>query len=337
VVVVTDGWIAPGFIDLQINGAFGRQFTSAEDVRLVRGRLPEFGVTSFLPTLVSAPEEVLVEQIRAVGEATKGDGARVLGVHLEGPFLNPERAGAHEPKFLRLPSVEEMERLLEAGPVRMVTVAPELPGALEVIRLLREREVVVAVGHTMVSYEETVAAVDAGARYATHLFNAMPRLHHRAPGAVGACLGDDRVTVGVIADGEHVHPAVLRIVWRAKGTERTTLVTDAVAALGMPDGRYPLGQMRVVVERGVPRTTSGALAGTTLGMSRAVANMATFAGCAVHDAVAMATAVPARVLGGQLDLGRLLPGYHADVVVLERDMTVRLAMVSGQIVFERRD
>ena len=239
--------LAPGFIDLQINGAFGDDFTAdpATIWRVAEG-LPRYGVTAFLPTIITSPLEQVAAGQRIVteGEPAGFRGARPLGLHVEGPFLNPQKKGAHNPVYLRLPSVEAVAGWSPATGVRLVTLAPELPGALEVIVALSDRGVLVSEGHSMATYDQAVAGFDAGARYGTHLFNAMPALGHRDPGLPGALLTDERATVGFIADGVHTHPSMIKLVWQALGGARLNLVTDAMAALGHARRGTPLGRLR---------------------------------------------------------------------------------------------
>ena len=236
--------LVPGFIDLQFNGGFGHDFTTnPETIWDVAVELPRYGVTSFLPTIVTSPLETVGRGQKALLEGNVGgkSGAIPLGLHIEGPFLNPKKKGAHNAKHLRSPDLEAISDWTPDKGVSLVTLAPELPGALEMIETLRSRSVVVSAGHSMASYEEALTGFNAGITYGTHLFNAMPPLHHRQPGLIGAALSDIRCTVGIIPDGIHLHPAVVKTIWSAKGNQKLTLVTDAMAALGMPPGRYQIG------------------------------------------------------------------------------------------------
>ncbi|MDI6773260.1 MAG: N-acetylglucosamine-6-phosphate deacetylase [bacterium] len=332
-----DSVIAPGFVDLQINGAAGCDFLRPTEAGLAAAHayLLTAGTVAYLPTLISAPEAQLREALSffaARMDAGRPTGApRILGVHLEGPFLSPERPGAHRPEYLRTPSVEWIGRLVDdfKGLIRIVTLAPELERALEVIRYLASQGVVVAVGHSNASFAQATAAFNAGARLATHLFNAMPPYHHREPGVVGAALADGRVTCSVVADLVHVHPAVLAQVAALKGWERTALVTDAIAAAGADQGRATLGDQAVTVASGAPRLEDGTLAGSVLRMDRAVQNMGEATG-AWDQAVGMASTTPARLLG--LKQGELRPGQRADMVILSEDQVVRAVIVGGNVV-----
>ena len=234
--------LAPGFIDMQINGAFGMDFTaSPELIWQVAALLPRYGVTSFLPTVITSPLET-IEIARKVVQSAPPDfrGTWPLGLHLEGPFLNPAKRGAHDPAYMRLPDLQIIDGWSPESGVRMVTLAPELPGALDLVGVLVARGVVVSAGHSMATIEQARAGFEAGISYGTHIFNAMPPLDHRQPGLAGAILADSRVTAGMIADGIHVHPDIVSLVWKAKGAANTSLVTDAMAALGIDDGRWTI-------------------------------------------------------------------------------------------------
>lgn len=329
--------VAPGFVELQCNGAGGIDLT-AEPERLwdVAALLPRWGVTAWLPTIVTSPEANRRRALAALAQGRpegSGDSDEVpvatpLGLHLEGPFLAPERKGAHVARYLAPPERAAVDGWsLDAG-VRLVTLAPELPGALEVMRALVDRGVVVSLGHSMATAAEASAGVDAGARWATHLFNAMPPLHHRDPGLAGVALTDDRLGVGLIADGVHVHPLMVQLAARALGP-RLTLVTDAVAALGMPPGVVRLGGMEALSDGEGVRLPDGTLAGSNLSMDGAVANLMAFAGATLVDAVDAATRAPAAVLGVDHERGVLAPGAVGDLVLLDPDGAGVVATVIG--------
>jgi N-acetylglucosamine-6-phosphate deacetylase len=325
--------LTPGLIDLQINGAFGHDFTDEpESTWEVGAQLTRYGVTAFLPTVITSPRE-RVEAAREVmrrGAPEEYSGAVPLGLHLEGPFLNPARRGAHDPAYLRFPDEEAVEGWSRENGVLLVTLAPELRGALEVIERLKERGVVVSAGHSMATAEEAKTGFEAGVRYGTHLFNAMPPLGHREPGLAGALLAARDVTVGLIADGIHVHPDVVALSWRAKGMERFNLVTDAMAALGMPPGTYKLGGRDVSVDALSARLEDETLAGSLLSLDQAVRNLAEFTGCEPAEAVFAATAVPAKLLGIDGEYGSIAPGMRADMALWTRDMQVVGTFVGGE-------
>ncbi len=319
--VLDRGVLAPGLVDLQVNGYFGVDLAEADPAgweRVVQG-LPATGVTSFLSTFISAPLEALVAVMgrTAARAATAGTPcARILGVHLEGPFLSERRRGAHDPAYLVDPTPERVERLLEsgAGLLRLVTLAPERQGALQAIKRLAGAGIVVSVGHSDARAEQVAAAAAAGARMVTHVFNAQRGLHHREPGVAGQALADPRLVVGLIADLHHVHPAVCRIVMRA-ARGRVALVTDAVAATGMPPGRYELGGEPLELSGdSPPLRADGTIAGSMLRLDQAIGNLVGL-GIEPVEAVEAATRVPADLLG-RSDLGRLEPGARADLVWL---------------------
>lgn len=328
--------LAPGFIDLQINGAFGSDFTTTPAaIWEIAARLPEYGVTSFLPTIITSPLETIAaaQEVICQGPPSGFRGAVPLGLHLEGPFLNPAKRGAHNPNHLLLPNLPLIERWSPENGVRLVTMAPELPGALDLVRRLRDRGVLVSAGHSLATFDEARAGLEAGVTYGTHLFNAMPPMDHREPGLAGALLTDPRVTVGVIADGVHLHPQMVSLAWKAKGPSGISLVTDAIAALGMPAGNYRLADQEVTVDNTSVRLADGRLAGSVLSLDRAVRNLIEFTGCHTADAIATVTDVPASLLGLASSQGCIKPGFRADIVLLTRDLRVVATLVAGQVVY----
>jgi N-acetylglucosamine-6-phosphate deacetylase len=329
-------YIAPGFVDLQVNGGFGVEVgEDAEAIRTLSARLPETGVTAFLPTIITSPSDFYPKAIGAFEAAKDAPGARPLGLHIEGPFLSPQRHGAHRRDLIDNADSHLLDMLLETDAVRLVTLAPERPDAPELIEKLRRRGVLISLGHTDATYEQFVGGIDAGARMATHLYNAMSPFGHRTPGAIGAALTDDRVAVGLIADGVHAHPASLRLALRAKGARKLALVSDMMAAAGMPPGAYALGGQRVIVDGTAARLADGTLAGSLLTMDQAVRNMVRWAGATPADALRMASTVPAALLG-LAGYGAIRVGNVADLVLLDTDLRVRATIVNGDIVYERR-
>ncbi|MCI0399481.1 MAG: N-acetylglucosamine-6-phosphate deacetylase [Chloroflexi bacterium] len=328
------GVAAPGFIDLQLNGAFGHDFTGQpRQIASVARALPRFGITAFLPTLVSTPLEQYSAAIAAVKEMKREpEMAAVLGLHLEGPYLNRAKAGSHAIPFLRQPALEELV-YFDSSVIRLVTLAPELPGALPFIRSLRERGIQVGIGHSTATYEQTLAAADAGVSWSTHLFNAMGPLHHRHPGIVGALLADERLRLALIANNVHVHPAILRLVAAAKGASGVTLISDAVAAAGMPQGKYTLGSQTIHFEADSVRLNNGTLAGSMIMLDRAVYNMVHLAGRPPAEALQMASATPALVLQAP-GRGQLTPGYQADLVILDPGLKVWMTIIKGRVVYQ---
>jgi N-acetylglucosamine-6-phosphate deacetylase len=321
------GIAVPGFVDLQVNGFAGVDLmgADADGYRRVGEALLETGVTAYLPTFISAPEEELLAALGSV--PVEPGGARILGIHLEGPFLAPTRLGIHPPAARRDPDPALLERLLGAGPVRLMTLAPELAGADELIDLLLLRGIAVSCGHTDATAEEATKAFDRGARSVTHLFNAMRPFRHRDPGLAGAALARDDVIVQIILDGVHLAEETARVVWQSAGG-RTALVTDAVAGAGMGDGVYFLGGAEIEVRGGAARGPGDILAGSTLTMIEAVRNLHEL-GIPLSEAVAAATAVPARVLGSSA-LGRLDVDLAADLVVLDDNLEIERVCVGGE-------
>jgi N-acetylglucosamine-6-phosphate deacetylase len=332
VVDAAGGWVAPGFIDLQLNGGHGIDLTTAPSRAAELGRfLPRYGVTAFVPTIITCRDEQRAAALASWAErADQPPGAVPLGLHFEGPMLSPVRRGAHPLDLLRQPDQALIDGWSPDRGVVMVTLAPELPGALDAIRTLTGRGLVVSVGHTDCSADDFAAAVAAGARYVTHVFNAMRPFGHRDPGPIGATLADGTVAAGLICDGIHVDPVAVRMAWRALGPDRLNLVTDAVAVLGAEPGPSRLGAVEVTVDGGAVLTAEGVLAGSALALDEAVRNLIAFTGCSVPDAVGTVTATPARVLG-LAGRGRLAPGARGDVTVLDADLSVTATIVGGEV------
>jgi N-acetylglucosamine-6-phosphate deacetylase len=327
--------IAPGFIDLQVNGYGGHDAATGPDaIAAISAALPATGVTAFLPTLISAPVHEGATFVAAVtAVAAEAPGARVLGAHIEGPFLSPSFRGAHLRALLTNPTLAEVDVIAAARP-RLVTLAPELPGGLAAVARLCQAGIVVGAGHTGADFELGRRAITAGVRFGTHIFNAMPPVHHRQPGIALALLLDPRVTVGLIADGEHIHRAVCEHLLRTKTSSRVALTTDQTAAAGMPPGMYQLSNRPVVSDGVVVRLKDGTLAGSPTTMDVLVARMAGLPGMTVSRAIGMASTVPARVLG-EHGLGRIGVGACADLVILDPNLKVRLTMVQGVVKFRR--
>jgi N-acetylglucosamine-6-phosphate deacetylase len=325
--------VVPGFVDIHVHGGGGADLASADQSRRAAAFHRGHGTTTLLASLVTAAPDVLLAQVRALAELV--DEGVVAGIHLEGPWLSARRRGAHVKDLLREPDAAELRRLVAAsrGGIRMVTVAPELPGALDLIRTAVDLGIVVAVGHTDADFATAGAAFAAGARVATHLFNGMPPLHHREPGPVAAALDDERVSVEVVLDGRHLHPAVYRQVLAAAGAQRTVLVTDATAPAGMPDGDYALGATAVTVNGGVATVTgTDVIAGSTATSSelfaRAVAWSRKPRQESMREAVWQTSRTPAAVFGWtDRDLS---PGGRADLVVLDDQLRAEAVMRDGR-------
>jgi N-acetylglucosamine-6-phosphate deacetylase len=324
------GWVLPGFVDVHVHGGGGASFDSGdlEEARRALRFHRRHGTTTTLASLMSAGLEELERSLSSLAGLVES--GELAGLHLEGPFLNPARCGAHDPGLLRAPAGDELARLLAAGrgSVRMVTLAPELDGGLDAVRAVVDHGA--AVGHTDAGYEQTRAAVDAGASVATHLFNAMRRLHHRDPGPVPALLGDERVTLELISDGVHLHPGLVHAVLALAGPARVALVTDAIAAAGAGDGDHELGGRSVRVEDGVARLAGGdTLAGSTLTMDAAL-RTAVGAGVPIADAARSLSETPARLLGLHDRVGALESGMDANLVVLDDALHVQAVMAKGE-------
>jgi N-acetylglucosamine-6-phosphate deacetylase len=328
--------LTPGFIDLQLNGGFGHDFT-ADPARIwdVAAHLPRYGVTAFLPTIITSPLATTqaAQAVLEAGPPAEFAGSHPVGLHLEGPFLNPAKKGAHNPAYLQRPSQEWASAWSSEAYVRLVTLAPELPGALPLIRTLTRAGVTVSAGHSLATYAEAIESFEAGVRYGTHLFNAMPPLHHREPGLVGALLADERLTVGIIPDGIHVHPALVKMAWEVCGV-RLNPVTDAMAALGMKPDTYQLGEQEVFVDQATARLGDGTLAGSILSMDAALRNLIRCSGSTLQDALPAVTSVPARLIGLEDHRGQIAPGYDADLVLLTPDGAVTATMVGGAFIYE---
>jgi N-acetylglucosamine-6-phosphate deacetylase len=336
-----DAVIAPGFFDIHIHGGAGVDLmrAAAGDVPRMGKFLATHGVTAYFPTTVAAPLDATCAALGRLADAIEakvpGNGdvaeARPLGIHLEGPFLSHKRRGVHPPENLVAPTIEIFERLWQAarGHVTMLTIAPEIPGAMEVIAEAAQRKVCVSIGHSDAQLATAQDAVNAGARHATHTFNAMRPLDHRDPGIIGEVLTDDRITADAIVDGIHLAPQIVELFLEAKGKDRAVLITDAISATGMPDGHYQLGPIEVDVKDG-KCTSGGSLAGSVLTMDRAVRNVTKFAPWSLRDAVRAATLNAARAVGMEDRQGTLAVGAEANFVVLNRAGEVLHTIVGGQ-------
>ncbi|MGJ7878610.1 N-acetylglucosamine-6-phosphate deacetylase [Streptomyces rochei] len=339
VVDVSGHWVVPGFVDLHNHGGGGASFAggTAEDVLRGVETHRRHGTTTVVASAVTGDLDFLARHAGMLAElAQQGE---IAGIHFEGPFISPCRKGAHDEQLLRDPDPAEVRKLVDAahGHAKMMTLATELPGGLDSVRLLTEHGVIAAVGHTDATYEQTVQAIDAGATVATHLFNAMPPLGHRAPGPITALLEDERITVELINDGTHLHPAALQLAFHHAGAARVAFITDAMDAAGFGDGRYLLGPMEVEVADGVARLVEGgSIAGSTLTLDRAFKRAVTVDGLPVGDVVAAISANPARLLGLDDRIGSLDAGKDADLVVLDDAFDVVGVMRRGDWVVDPR-
>ena len=336
--------VAPGFIDVHTHGGYGITFGSGDDLA---GDLQAYsawaattGVTGFLCTLAAPSSASLHSYIRAYADLFESEsfpGAQPLGLHLEGPYLNPERKGAFNEAWLRLPLIDEVRSLLSAGRgwVRQMTLAPELPDADVVAALMHDAGVVPALGHSNTDYATASSALAGSFAHVTHTFNAQRGFHHREPGVLGAVLASHGVTAELIADTVHVRPGAMKVLVRCLGADRVVLITDAMAAAGLGDGQYELVGHKVLVENGVARQSNGTIAGSTTVLSTCVRNMVNAVGVSLQDAVKMATMNPAKVARVADRQGQLTPGYAGNLTVLDAGLDVKMTVVGGRVVYDR--
>lgn len=329
------GFISAGLIDLQVNGGYGSEIgNTSQPIDDVARWLPVTGVTSWLPTVVTAAADSYPAVFDAWSHIHGDIGATPLGYHLEGPFLSLEKKGAHQLAFIEAADDSIVDLWLDQSCIRIVTLAPERDGGLDRTKHLASNGIVVSLGHTNATYEEFQAGVDAGATKATHLFNTMPNIHHRNPGAMVAALNDTRVTAGIIPDGVHTHPAMVRLALETKGVDRMLVVSDMMSAAGLEPGTYGLGGQEVTVDETSARLSDGTLAGSIVTMDRAVRNLVDWSDASIAEALHMSTAVPARVIG-ETDRGVLRAGAVADITIWDQALTVQETIVGGRSRFRR--
>jgi len=329
--------VAPGFIDVHTHGLGGYDAMDGRSaIEEISVLLPRYGVVGFLPTGVASSHQALLNFLRDVKEA-KRRGAKILGAHLESPYISMEKRGAQPPEAIRPVNMREIEELIEAG-VKMVTIAPEVEGALEAIKRLKDAGVIVSLGHSNASWEEALKGINAGISKATHTFNAMPSLHHRNPGCVGLTLVDERVACEVIADFIHLHPIIVKLIIKAKGKDKVILITDSASYAGLPDGEYKWMDGRIVVKKEGRISFKDApdvLAGSTLTLDQAVRNVASL-GFPLKDVIQMASLNPAREAGLE-GMGRIEVGASADLVVLDSSLQVQITIINGEICYKKVD
>ena len=342
---VTDlgSWcLAPGFIDLHTHGLKGHDVTSGpqSDITAMACELPETGVTAFYPSIASTGRQETRRQVLRIDAARReapATAAEILGIRLEGPFISRIKKGAQDEAAIRPPDPMELDELAELGRVCIVDFAPEEDHELRLLAALHRRGILAAIGHTNATYAQAIAALDGGARHCTHLFNAMPAIDHRSPGTVGALLTDRRATVEVIADGIHLHPAMLRLVVAARGPRDVALITDAVTAAGLPEGTHSFAGRTVVLKDGAVRLSNGTLAGSALTLDRAVRNMVTLAGVSWSDAIRMATLTPAAIAGVSHRKGCIQPGADADLLALDDKGVIQRVWTRGHLAYTAGD
>jgi len=332
--------IAPGFIDVHIQGAGGADILDAtpEALKTISQTCARFGTTSFLATTVFTPEEENKHLAIAAQYAGRDlGGANLLGIHLEGPFISPQKKGMILPECIRAPSLQLLQKIQDVtnGRLKMMTIAPELPGNIRIIQRLVDSDVVASFGHSNATYEQTLAGFDAGISHVTHLFNAMPPLHHRSPGPLLAIFETKSITAQLICDGVHTHPSVLRFAFELLGPQRIIPITDGMQAIGLPDGSYFYNGIEYQAKDGTARYKDGTLIGTALGLSQLLRKLVTFTACLLDTAIKTVTENPARLLGIQERKGAIAPGKDADLVLLEHDYSVHTTIVGGKIVYQK--
>lgn len=334
-------WLVPGFVDIHVHGYGGWDMNSAdpEDTHRMAALLAEHGVTSWLPTVAADEEEVTLQGLRSVARAIKQgvEAAEPVGIHLEGPFLNPLRKGAFRPEVLRRPSMQDLERYFDEsdGLIRRLTIAPELPGALDLVRYCRSRGAVPIMGHSDATYEQALEGIQAGIGGVTHCYNGIRPINHREPGAMVAAFLNG-VIAEMIMDGIHVHPAAIKMAYRMLGPDAIAFITDSVSVAGLPDGEHPMLGDTVVVRGHEIRTLEGNLAGSALTMDRGVRNAMRFLDLSLEQVLPMATSTPLVGSGAEHRKGSLAPGRDADLVLLDREAGVVRTMVRGRWVYERK-
>ncbi len=332
--------LAPGFIDVHIQGAGGADVLDATPHALetVARTCARFGVTGFLATTIYKPGQEN-HHLRVAADCTGRDlgGAELLGIHLEGPFISPEKRGMIQPECLAGPSMSVLQHIydLTADCLRMMTIAPEIPGSLELLPALESHGVIASLGHTRATYDETLRGFDAGIRHVTHLFNAMPSMHHRTPGPLSAVFERADVTAQVITDGVHIHPSMLRLALVGLGPSRLIPITDGMQAMGLPDGVYTYDGLEYETKDGAARYRDGTLIGTALGLNGMLARLIRFTGCSLPAAISAVTENTARLLGLSTKKGAVRVGYDADLVLIEKDLSVAATIVGGRIVYQR--
>ena len=342
VIEAKDKFVVPGYINIHVHGGGGSDVMDGnyEAIKQIAITHSRFGTTAFLPTTMTMNKNKIIRSLKTIYEAKlKGtEGAEILGVNLEGPYINPEKKGAQREIDIRKPSIKEFSELNKASGnmIRLVTVAPEMPGAIGFIKYLCKQGIIASVGHTNATYVQTQAGIQAGLSHVTHTFNAMRGLHHREPGVLGAALTSPELTVEVIADGIHIHPIVLKILTKIKEDEKVVLITDAMRAAGLKEGTYDLGGQEVIVAKGQARLKDGTLAGSVLTMDKAVKNMVSKVGVLLPRAIQMASFNPAKSIGIDDKKGSLEPGKDADIVILNKKLEVELTMVASKGIYRRR-
>jgi N-acetylglucosamine-6-phosphate deacetylase len=331
--------VTPGLVDIHVHGALGfdaNDATEEANINIARF-LSTHGVTSYCATTYSGTKQNLIASIQTITKTSwPSNGARQIGLHMEGPFLCSKFCGAQPKSVLRNASIEEIIEWKDAGQIKLITLAPERPGSLEAIRFCAQNSITTVVGHSEATYDQMISAADAGLSQSTHTFNGMPPLHHRNPGVIGAVLTDDRIYAQIIPDGIHLHPAIVKLVVNAKTPNRTIIITDAIRAAGLADGFSDLGGQLLTIKDGAPYLQSGSLAGSMLTMDTAVRNVMNFTGLPFNVVLPMATSTPASSIGLQDKIGTLKSGTYADIVFWDDQFRIVKTMISGQWAYKSR-
>ncbi len=332
-----DGLIlTPGWIDIQLNGAFGLDFTEdPESIWQAASQLPKLGTTSFLPTIITSPLETVEHAIEVLvkGPPPGFRGSHALGLHIEGPFLNPSKKGAHNPSYLKIPHPTYVENWSRTNGVFLVTLAPELDNNFATTRRLNEQGVIVSAGHSLSTFEQATEAFQHGIRCGTHLFNAQPAIEHRKPGLSVAILESDNIYSGVIVDGIHMHPSMVNLAWKCKGVKRFITVTDAISALGMPPGKYNLGEFEINVSETTVTLADGTLAGSNITQQNSLRNLMAWTGCTLFEAVQTVTGTPAELFTLP-NKSKIILGADADLVLIDNEINIFATIVDGEILFK---
>lgn len=334
-------YVVPGFIDMHTHGAFGYDLATAscEDIDKISVFYANKGVTAFVPTTITLSVVNIVKTLENISRRIEmgTSGARILGINLEGPFINRKFKGAHPEEYIMHPTVELIESFVKKSNdnIRIITIAPELDGVYDIINYFKNRRIVFAIGHSALDSNGAQEAFEHGITHVTHLFNAMPGIHHREPALPGAALGNDNVTVEIIADGIHINPAIIRMVAKCKPSGKVVLVTDSSMAAGLDDGEYFLGEQKIVVKNREARLASGVLSGSTLSMIDAVQNMIKKFGIPLEETIKMVSDTPSKIIKVDDVKGSLLPGKDADIVLLDGDLNIKMTIVEGRTVFKK--
>jgi len=337
-VPATGRYLCPGFIDLHFHGALGSDTMDGDfnSLEIMSRYCGQHGVTSFYPTTWAADSQAITKVIENFKDHhEKLSGSRAIGLHIEGPFINPNYKGAQSIKSIRNPDPIEYQRWFNSMVVKLITCAPEIPGGMDFIQSAAKNNIRISIGHSGATYDQVIEAANNGASQATHLFNGMQGLNHRVPGTVGGLLEDNRISVQIICDGIHLHPSIVDLIIRMKSSKNTILITDSICGAGLPDGDYEINGNSLSVKNGIARNSEGSLAGSTLSLDIAVRNTMQFSRKPLEEIIPMVTTTPAIEMGLSGTKGYIKPGYDADLILLDNEITIEKTIVNGQIVFSK--